>query len=72
MDVKKLIVEKLKAKGIDLAEEVARDVVVAVFEVAEEITKATPNALDDAVFGIVKGFEGKILSAIDKLDGKEG
>ena len=72
MEVKKMIVEKLKAKGLDLGEEVARDIVVAVFEVAEEITKATPNPVDDAVFGIVKGFEAKILAAIDKIDGKVG
>jgi hypothetical protein len=71
MNFNKLI-ERLKGKGLDLAEDAARLVVIETFGWLEEEVLASENKLDDvliALFPIVQKF---VLEQVDKIDSKVG
>ena len=63
---------KLKEKGLDLAEEVAEDIVVSVFETAEEVIKESSNKVDDLFLPVIGLVKPKVLGLIDKIDGEVG
>lgn len=69
----KVLVEKLKAQGLPVAEEAAEAVVKAVFDWAEESLLIHPNALIKAIgvpaLGILKPV---VLEQVDKIDGQPG
>ena len=69
---KKALVEMLKAKGLDIAEDALKDVVEVVFEIAEEAVKQSENKYDDLLLAILPQVKPLILKAIDKLDKQEG
>lgn len=72
-DLKKIIKEKAKAKGLDIAEDAVQDLQDLSFEIIEEIVKLTPNNYDDMIWNAIKGKADEVLDGlIDKLDGKEG
>lgn len=66
------LVEMLKLKGLDIAEEALKDVVEAVFQVAEEAVKASENKYDDLLLVILPQVKPLVLAAIDKLDKQVG
>jgi hypothetical protein len=63
---------KLKAKGLDVAEEGARVVLDAVVEYIEEGAVESENKLDDILVPLVVALKPLAEKAIDKIDGKEG
>lgn len=68
----KALVEKLKSKGLDLAEDAAKIVVEETLSwVGEEAVKSE-NKMDDLLVAIIPVVKHHILSAVDKIDGQEG
>ena len=72
MDLKKKVVEKLKAKGMDIAEDLAMDVIDVAFEVAEEAIKESENKYDDMLLPAMPLAKSKLHELADKIDGEEG
>jgi hypothetical protein len=68
----KLLVEKLKGKGLDLAEEAAKVAVEGTLEWLEESAKISANPYDDLVIVLVPVVKPKIFEIIDKIDGQVG
>ena len=66
------LVEKLKARGLDVAEDVATEVLGAVFEFFEESAVLSENKYDDLVLAILPMLKNEALKAIDKIDGEVG
>lgn len=65
----KLLVEKLKAKGLDLAEDAAVIVVDEVFAWAAEEAVKSENKIDDIIAGLLPMIKPVIISdVIDKID----
>jgi hypothetical protein len=72
-EFKKIIVEKAKAKGLDIAEDAVQDLQDLAFEIVTEIVAMTPNTYDDMIWAAVKGKADEVLDGlIDKIDGQEG
>lgn len=64
----KALVEKLKAKGLDVAEEAAKVIVEETFAwVAEEAVKSE-NKIDDLLVAIIPVIKPHVLAAVDKID----
>lgn len=68
----KALVEKLKGRGLDLAEEAGKIVVEEVFAWVEESAKLSPTPYDDIALIVMPQLKAKALAAVDKLDGVEG
>lgn len=65
--------ERLKADGLDLAEDAAEDVLHGILDTVVEYAKATETPLDDLiVLPLVKELRKSGAKRIDKIDGKEG
>lgn len=62
--------KKLKEKGLPEVEGVAKGVVEAVFDWAEESVKASPSKLDDLALVVIPPLKSLILTQVDKIDGK--
>ena len=67
-DIKKLG-ERLKVKGLDIAEDVLIDVINETFDWGTEEAKLNGHVVVQGLLPVVKPF---ILQAADKVDGKEG
>ena len=64
------VMDVLKVKGLELAEEQVKMLIEGLFEVAEEVINESENKYDDMVkasFPLVKGL---LLGLVDKIDGK--
>ena len=72
MNVKELLVAKLKDKGLTVAEDFAMEIIDAVFETAEEVVKQTENPYDDMLIAAFPAAKGKLKELADKIDGEEG
>lgn len=70
--IKKVIVEKLKKQGLDVAEDAVTKMVKAVFEALPEILVLTPNKFDDLTIPVLGIIEAQIVKLCDKIDGQEG
>lgn len=68
----KTLVEELKAKGVDLAEDGAKHVVEAVFTWLEKSVELSENKVDDLVVGFLPKLKEQALKAVDKIDGEVG
>lgn len=66
------LLEKLKEKGLNVGEEVAKEVFVAVMSWVEESAVLSENKIDDLVVGLVAPLKGYVLTQIDKIDGAVG
>ena len=64
------LVEKLKAKGLPVVEEMAKDIEESVIEWIEESVKMTPSPLDDLAIPVIMALKPLIDAQIDKIDGK--
>jgi hypothetical protein len=65
----KALGEKLKAKGLDVAEDALIDVINETFDWVEEQAKANGHTVVQGLAPVVKPF---LLDVADKVDGKEG
>lgn len=70
-DVKALVSE-LKAKGLDVTEEVANDVLDSVLDWVDQSVSLTPTPLDDLEKVVSAPLRPMIKSQIDKINGKVG
>lgn len=69
----KLLGEKLKEQGLDLAEEGVKSAAVAVFNWIEESAKLSPTPYDDMGIAIaLPKMKEEAFKAIDHIDGKIG
>lgn len=68
----KSLVEKFKAKGLDLAEEAAQLVVDSVFEWIPEEAAKTDTKVDDFVAGLLPMAKPVVDKAVDRIDGEVG
>lgn len=65
------LVEKLKAKGLDLAEDAAKILVEETLQWVSESAVISENKIDDLVAVVIPVIKPYILDAVDKIDGKE-
>ena len=68
----KVLVEKLKARGLDVAEDAAKGLVEDVFSFVEASVKESATPYDDILLGILPVVKAQTLGAIDKIDGQAG
>lgn len=68
----KVLVEKLKAKGLDLAEDAAKSVISETFDWLLESAKASKTPIDDIAVPFLPHLKDLALKAADKLDGQVG
>jgi hypothetical protein len=68
----KVLMGKLKARGLDLAEDAAVIVIEETFDWTGESLALTNNKLDDVVIPFIPTLKAAALSQVDKLDGKVG
>lgn len=64
--------QKLKAKGLDIAEEALKIVVNETLDWVAESAPVSPNKIDDVVAMAIPFIKPKILEAVDKIDGQQG
>lgn len=68
----KALAEKLKAKGLDVAEEAAKIIAEETLNwVAEEAVKSE-NKVDDIVAPIIVAVKPWVMQQVDKIDGQVG
>jgi hypothetical protein len=67
----KVLAEKLKVKGLDVAEDAAKVLVEETLNwVAEEAVKSE-NKIDDLLIAIIPVVKPYVLNAVDKIDNVE-
>lgn len=64
--------EKLKAEGLDLAEDAAGKAYKAIMAWFKESAALSANPFDDMVAGFSAQIDGIVMPQIDKIDGKVG
>lgn len=70
-DVKDLVA-RLKDKGMDVAEDVAKVALVEVLEWFKESAQLSNNSYDDLLIAVMPMLKAEMLKQIDKIDGEEG
>lgn len=68
----KALVEKLKGKGLDLAEDAAKIAAESVLEWIQESAISSETKFDDILAALIPVVKGPVLEQIDKIDGKVG
>lgn len=68
----KLLGEKLKAQGLDLAEDAVEALARGVFDWIEESAKISPNPFDNMAMILMPQLRKIAFKEIDKIDGKKG
>ena len=70
-DLKDLVM-RLKGKGMDLAEESAKLVVVETMAWVKDSVVLSENKYDDFAIAILPHVEALVLKEVDKIDGQQG
>ena len=68
-DLKELV-EELKSRGLDLAEDAAVQVYEAVDAWVIKSASASENKMDDMLLAVMPIAKGYVMEQIDKIDGK--
>lgn len=68
-DVKDLV-EKAKAKGLDIAEDAAGHLVDILFDWLDESAQKSDNVYDDILRSVYPLAKAEAKKAVDKIDGK--
>ena len=68
----KALADKLKSKGIDVAEEAAKAVAESVMEWLQESAVASVTPFDDLMGPVIAAAKPHIMEALDKIDGQVG
>lgn len=66
------LVDRLKAKGLDLAEEGAKIAVAELLEWIKESAAKSSTPFDDIVVTVIPLLQAEIDKQIDKIDGEVG
>lgn len=67
----KVLAEKLKGRGLDVAEEAAKIIVEEALAWVEESAKLSATPYDDMGLIVVPQLKKLALAQIDKIDGKQ-
>lgn len=70
-DIKNLVA-RLKTKGLDIAEDVAKVALVEVLDWISESAVVSSNNYDDLFIAVMPLLKTAMLEQIDKIDGKVG
>ena len=70
-DVKDLVA-RLKTKGLDVAEDVAKIALVEVLDWVSESAVLSNNNYDDLFIAVMPLLKTEMLKQIDKIDGEKG
>jgi len=65
------LIDELKSKGLDLAEDAAAHAVVAVLDWVEASVKLSENKFDDAALLLLPTVKAEALKLADHIDGKD-
>lgn len=68
----KVLISKLKGRGLDIAEEAAKIVVEESFSWLEESAQISANPIDDVAAIVYPHAKKFALEQIDKIDGQVG
>ena len=68
----KALGEKLKSRGLDVAEDALKGVVDDVFGWVEGSVKESATPYDDILLGILPVVKAETMKQIDKVDGQVG
>lgn len=68
----KALGEKLKSRGLDVAEDALKGVVEDVFGWVEGSVKESVTPYDDILLGILPVVKAETMKQIDKVDGQVG
>jgi hypothetical protein len=68
----KMLADKLKMRGLDVAESALSGIVEDVFGWVEESVKLSPTPYDDIALGILPVIKAETLKRIDSIDGMAG
>lgn len=68
----KVLGEKLKAKGLDKAEEMAGEIYVELKAWLEEGAAKSTTPFDDMVVPFLENLDAIVMPQIDKIDGQVG
>lgn len=68
----KVLAAKLKDKGLDVAEELVKMMVVETIVWLDESAVASPNVYDDLGRPVLPLIKNEILKLADKIDGQVG
>ena len=68
----KVLGEKIKGRGLDLAEDSVKIVVEEIFAFIEESAKISPTPYDDIALIVLPQIKSKVLSIVDQIDGHQG
>ena len=68
----KFLLEKLKGRGLNLAEDAAKGVVEDLFLFIEESAKLSASPYDDMALIVLPKLKDMALAQIDKIDGQAG
>lgn len=68
----KVLGEKLKEHGLDVAEDSLEALYKSVMEWIKESASASENKIDDVVVIASQYIDDLVLPAIDRIDGEEG
>lgn len=71
MDLKKELVEELKKKGINIAEDAVMHLIDAVFEIGERAVVASENKYDDLLLAAFPAGKKALKDLADKIDGEK-
>lgn len=66
----KVLVAKLKGKGLDIAEDVAKVAIVEILDWIVESAKVSKNNYDDLFVAVMPMLKAAMLKQADKIDGK--
>lgn len=67
-----VLAAKLKARGLDVAEEAAKIVVEEVLDWTSESVVLTENKFDDLAIAVIPMIKTYALAQVDKIDGEVG
>ena len=68
----KVLAEKLKSKGMNVAEESLKILVSETLDWIHESAPLSPSKIDDVLVMAIPFLKPKVLESIDKIDGEQG
>jgi hypothetical protein len=68
----KVLLDMLKEKGLDVAEDAATVVVDVVFDWVSKSAVETESKIDDVIAGLLPAIKPYVMEQVDRIDGQVG
>ena len=68
----KVLVDRLKENGLDLAEDAAKEIVEVVIQFIIDSAQGSDNKVDDILVGLLLSAKPWVMEQIDKIDNEIG